>query len=278
MNNKSLSDIWRHSWLSIWQSFFPEWIYNTIQMHSGKTSRPRFFAAPVLRGCATSLKLASRSLGRIYERSTFSDSRLKTQEIERYKHWRWIHRHFVTRKVNWHQAFKVLLDLQEKDCTSFTWNPHALSFVNYCVVIFRWKWISLSWFSFVPLKKGYWSQQKRLRSYPIWMQLYCQTVVLPLGDTSWRRWQLYNWNYYAPPRKMEEPVTRRAKAIDQRQDHWKKQWRTCQGKRNAWKISSFVKRLSLIYINPRRSEQNSFFLLCAVVKFWWYFRFIIDIQ
>ena len=46
--------IWRHSWNSICQSFFPSWIFNMIQIPSGEISRPQDFIHPSLGRCATS--------------------------------------------------------------------------------------------------------------------------------------------------------------------------------------------------------------------------------
>ena len=72
LTNRTLSDISYPSRHSICQSFFPAWIYNMIQIHSGETSRPRDFVA-----LAQSLRhlmhwSSLRSLLRTYERSTCS--------------------------------------------------------------------------------------------------------------------------------------------------------------------------------------------------------------
>ena len=103
MNNKSVSDIWRHSRLSICQSFFPEWIYNMIQIHSGKTSSPLWRSVAV-RLHWSSLRARSEELMRGWLLASL-DSRIKRSRDK--KHWRWIHRHFVTKKVNRHQAFST---------------------------------------------------------------------------------------------------------------------------------------------------------------------------
>ena len=54
LTNWRVSYIWRHSWNSICQSFFPAWISNMIQIHSGEISRPQDLIHPSLGPWATS--------------------------------------------------------------------------------------------------------------------------------------------------------------------------------------------------------------------------------
>ena len=54
LTNWRVSYIWRHSWNSICQSFFPAWISNMIQIHSGEISRPQDLIHPSLGPWVTS--------------------------------------------------------------------------------------------------------------------------------------------------------------------------------------------------------------------------------
>ena len=72
LTNRTVSDISCPSRHSICQSFFPAWIYNMIQIHSGETSRPRDFVA-LARSLRDLMDWSSlRSHLRTYEMSTCS--------------------------------------------------------------------------------------------------------------------------------------------------------------------------------------------------------------
>ena len=77
LTNRTASDISRHSRHSICWSFFPVWIYNTIQIHSGETSPPQDFVG-LLSRCTTLMHWSS--LLRNYERSTYSKSSSRHQQ------------------------------------------------------------------------------------------------------------------------------------------------------------------------------------------------------
>ena len=68
LTNRTVIDISRRSRHIICQSFFPAWIYNLIQIHSGETSRPRDFVA-------RSVAARARSTGKSREKRGLPKSR-----------------------------------------------------------------------------------------------------------------------------------------------------------------------------------------------------------
>ena len=67
LTNRTVSDISLRSRHGICQSFFPAWIYSTIHIHSGKTSRPQGVVGRSLVARPHALKLASLTFKNLSE-------------------------------------------------------------------------------------------------------------------------------------------------------------------------------------------------------------------
>ena len=81
--NRTVSNISRRSGHSVCQSFFPAWIGNTIEIHSGETSRPRDFVASSVVARPHALKLASLTFKNFMRGQLLATLRYKSVHVER---------------------------------------------------------------------------------------------------------------------------------------------------------------------------------------------------